>query len=508
MKNSGFLLLFFLLSISTSAQKNKTLEKADVYFKAYQYSKAIPLYEKLANEGNTRVYRKLAESYRKINDTENAEKYFALAVEEKNVLPNTILSYGQILMRNEKYKEAIFWFVKYQKLNPTDYSAKKFIEACTQAKDAELIDQPYKVYNLPFNSPYSDFSAVILDDNKVVFTSSRPDGLISKKDLWTNESYLSVFVSEMSLDSTNTEATKLKGVNTLLFNDGPACFDSSYSKIYFTRNNVTAGQGNRSRNEEVKLKIFEAHREGENNWGKIRELDFNGNEYSCAYPSISQVGKAIYFTSDRAGGYGGKDLYVSYYDEKKQKWERPENLGPKINTSGDERFPFIHPNGNLFFSSDGHVGFGGLDIFVTIKDELGRVIDVQNLGLPFNSSKDDFGIYINATNSRGFFSSDRPGGKGKDDIYFFTNAHSPLIITVLDATYNLPNVSIKVIDKTTSAIDSKGKTNNSGLFTSTIEVGKSYLIIAEKPGFKTLEYVFTSGMKVEDLEITLHMEKE
>lgn len=504
------LLIALLLAITVSnsfAQKNKTLEKADALYKGYQYSKAIKLYEKLASEGNTRVYRKLAESYNKVNNTVNAEKYYALSVEEKNVIPETIFSYAQILMVNEKYEEAIKWFEKYKKLLPSDIKSDKFIEACKQAKNTNPIEQTFKVYNMPFNSTASDFSAVLFEDNKVVFTSSRVDGLLSKKDQWTNESFLSMYVSDLKLDSTNTHANKIKGVNTLLFNDGPACFDSSFSRIFFTRNNVSGGQENRSRNDEVKLKIYEAQREGDNNWGKIRELEFNGNEYSCAYPSISQDGLSMYFTSDKGGGFGGKDLYVSHFDIKKQKWGRPENLGPKINTSGDERFPFMHSNGTLFFSSDGHIGFGGLDIFVTINDKLGNVIDVMNMGVPFNSSKDDFGIYVNKTHSSGLFSSDRPGGKGKDDIYYFTNATTPILVNTLDNTYNLLGANIKIIEKSSNKIENKGITDKKGEYNSMVEPGKNYEIIAEKTGFKTQKYSISVPNKKDSILITLHMEK-
>lgn len=503
MKYSPVILILLLVAFQVNAQVNKTLEKANALFKDYQYSKAIPLYEKLAAEGNTKVYRRLAECYNKINDSENAEKYFALAVEEKTVLPETIFSYGQVLMQNQKYKDAAFWFEKYKKLVPGDVQVKKYIEACNQANNVEFVDQPYLIYNMPFNSPYSDFSGSLLDGNKVVFTSSRPDGLLSKKDQWTNESYLSMFVTNFSLDSTNANATKLKGVNTMLFNDGPGCFDSAFSKIYFTRNNVSGGQGTRSKSDEIKLKIYEAHRDGETSFGKIRELEFNGDEYSCAYPSISLNGMEMYFTSDRAGGYGGKDLYVSYYDKRKQKWGRPENLGGKINTAGDERFPFIHPNGNLFFSSDGHIGFGGLDIFVTIRDSLGRVVDIQNVGLPFNSSKDDFGFWINETHSRGFFSSDRPGGKGKDDIYYFTNADIPITITVLEADKPSINTLVRILDAGNKALDYMVRTDKKGQVISLLEPYKSYWIVAEKGDKKIAEQVTAPRNKNESVNITL-----
>ncbi len=503
------LCIILLLSIlSNAAPPSKQMKKADALFKEYNYSEAVQIYHKLADEGSKKAVRKIAECYLKMNDTENAEQFLAQVVAQQNVHPKYYFKYGQVLMSSYQYEQAKKWFQKYSELTPDDSRGEAMIKACDEASKLEYAAQPYEIFNLALNSSASDFGAVAYNGNRVVFTSSRGEGMLRKTDKWTNSSFLDIYIAPFTLD-TSTVVERVKGVNTLNFHDGPACFDSAQTKIFFTRNNVVSGSAKSSRTGEVKLKIFMAEKDGNDGWKKPKELGFNGDEYSCAYPSVTNDGNTVYFTSDRAGGYGGKDIYKSTFNPKKEKWSRPVNLGSKVNTSGDERFPFIHQNGNLYFSSDGHGGFGGLDIFVATKDTSNKFTEIKNLGIPFNSPKDDFSFTTDKHFVRGFISSNRQGGKGDDDIYFFTKAIVPFEVNaMIQDTVKLEKGKIKIIDVQRRIFIEHGLTNAIGQFNTMIEPKRDYLIIVEKEGYKTIKYPLRTANNKKQIELSFNLEKE
>lgn len=224
--------------------------------------------------------------------------------------------------------------------------------------------------------------------------------------------------------------------------EGPVSFSRDDNFIYFTRNNMQGGIPRANSKGVVTMKIYEASR-GKFDWEGIRPLPFNNGEYSCLHPTLSADGKRLFFSSDMPGGYGGFDLY--YVDRKVDSWSKPVNLGAAINTPGNEAFPFLHESGALFFSSNGHGGEGGLDIFVAALNDKNEWRTPTNLGDPFNSDQDDLGFIINEEGTRGYFSSNRSGGEGDDDIYMF-QAERP----ILDDETPVLNAMIVAFDKSSN----------------------------------------------------------
>lgn len=248
--------------------------------------------------------------------------------------------------------------------------------------------------------------------NGIVYVSFHKNGPIDPN---TGKPFFELFYAE-----TNDLGMPQKGrpfslsINSQA-HEGPVAFSRDNNLIYFTRNSLEGGIAKANGKGEVPMKIYEARR-GKYDWENIKVLPFNSDEYTCFHPSLSADGKRLFFASNMPGGYGGYDLY--FVEKKADDWSKPINLGPDINSAGNEVFPFLHETGTLFFSSDGRKGEGGLDIYMIdlSGSEWGKL---ENLGTPFNSAKDDLGFIINENGTRGYLASDRPGGSGGDDIYMF-----------------------------------------------------------------------------------------
>ncbi len=465
-----FAFAFWLLAFSSFAQ----MDKADKLFADYKYAQAIELYKPIADKGNIRAVRKIAECYRKINDYDNAEKYYAIVVADKNAIPKSFLYYGQMLMTNEKYDDAKIWLQKYLALKPDNDTAiaRTLLVSCEKSKSGVAAERKIIVKNLKdLNSPASDFCAMPYEDG-IVFTSAR-QGKINGT---SGSGYQEVFMAHSRSDSTFF-VEPIKGVvNSKNYNSGPACIDTTRQIIYFTKNNFQYGDAVTNKKGDVTLKIFSA-KKGNDNWKDIKELELNDQESSCAFPSINREGNMLYFTSDRGGGYGGKDIYYSTLVN--GVWSKPKNAGKAVNTAGDERYPFIHADGTLYFSSTGLPGYGGMDIFKCVPNKLGEFGKAENLGKPFNSATDDFGFYLDGTYSKGFFSSDRNGGLGSDDIYSFEFTDIPFDLNLY--------TDGKVSDDIKISIQKNGEIIKEGLYSKRLslylDTNASYTFDCTKDGF-------------------------
>jgi outer membrane protein OmpA-like peptidoglycan-associated protein len=262
------------------------------------------------------------------------------------------------------------------------------------------------------NSPNTDYSPSYYQNGLVYVSSRQSKGTQDRK---TGETFFELYFSPFDpAGDPSTPSSFSLEINSAV-HEGPVTFSHNYKTMFFTRNNMDKGQKKADKSGIVRLKIYEA-KKGKEDWKDITELSFNNDSYSCMHPTLSLDGNTLYFTSDMPGGYGGYDLYVT--TRSKSGWSQPTNLGKDVNTDKNEVFPFIHANGSLFFSSDGHNSMGGLDLFFTEIDN-GNTSEVTNLGEPFNSLKDDLGIIMNDDASKGFFSSNRSPSFGSDDIYSF-----------------------------------------------------------------------------------------
>ena len=415
MNKKYFLFLVFICQAFVLSAQSGKQKKADRLYDDFAFVKAIEVYEDLLEEDYNIAHnqRKIADSYLQLRDPERAVVYYEKVVQQPDVTPEYYFKYAQALRGVRKYDESRKWLQKY------------FEEGNNAGKVAEYLGadeinlyegyESFKLAPSAFNSEVSDFGA-FKKDGIIYFTSARAEG--SNRDkiyAWTGEPFLDVY----RIAAEGGTAVPIEGDVNTVRHEGPVTISADGITMFFTRNNYLNNKNGKKDEEGVNhLKIYKASKQG-NAWVNIVELPFNNNTYSVGHPSLSSDGNTLYFASDAPGGLGGTDLYkVSINGEN---FGTPENLGDAINTPGNEVFPFIAQDNRLYFSSDGHKGYGLLDIFV-VEGE-----DVQNLGEPMNSSHDDFGFFVSPDSSEGYVSSNRTGGMGGDDIYQ-TTVIQPLVL--------------------------------------------------------------------------------
>lgn len=461
MKFRNFYLLAAVLLFFTSAveAQNAKLEKAKRYMKEFNYQEAIPLLKSITdNKDNAEAKINLAECYRKVNDSQNAEFLYGQVVRLQEAQPIHYLYYGEMLQRNGKCDLAKEWYLKFNQAVPEDVRGQYMSKACDY--EQELKTKGLEIYDVKianFNSQYDDFGSHFYKDG-IIFASERDKGIAVKREhSWTGRPFLDLYF--VPIKGCGTEVTYgrpepfASDINTK-YHDAVVTFNKEQTQMFFTRNNYSKGKSGVDDDGVMKLKVYGAKKTGKSNWGSEESLPFNSDEYSCAHPSLNPDGTKLYFASDMPGGFGGMDLYVSELES--GKWGPPVNLGPGINTEGHELFPFVHQSGRLYFSSDGHLSLGGMDILYVDDKGNGQWSTPENVGAPINSQDDDFAFSINEDGTCGFFSSDRQGGPGHDDVYSFTKKAAPLKLYVFDADTKT------AIEGATIVADSLNKTMKTG----------------------------------------------
>ena len=439
-KYFSFLLLLFPLVIAAQSGKQK---KADRLYEDFAYSKAIEAYQDLVEDNYNKVYNQtqLGNSYYKLRDPYNAVKYYAAVVDEPGVSPEIYYRYAQMLRGVRKYEESREWLRKYLEEGQNPKQAEEILSTDTIAVYEGL--ESFRVNPVDYNSQYSDFGSHF-NNGTIYFTSARGQADTRTKIYdWTGEPFLDIY----TVPAQGGSVTALSGEVNSVRHEGPITISEDGKTMYFTRNNYLDNKNGKKDEEGVNhLKIYRAQLEQDGEWEDIQETTISNDQYSVGHPSLSRDGATLYFASDAPGGQGGSDLYrVSISNGT---MGAPENLGDQINTPGNEFFPFIAENGALYFSSDGHKGYGLLDIFVVTAEAPNKV---QNLGEPVNSSMDDFAFSLSAEEpSTGFVSSNRTGGQGGDDI-FNLNILDPLVLkgTVIDSINLRPiaNATVRLLDE-------------------------------------------------------------
>jgi outer membrane protein OmpA-like peptidoglycan-associated protein/tetratricopeptide (TPR) repeat protein len=446
-------LLVFLVGSTSFAQKSK-LQRANAAFEDYNYQTAIELYLEILDKTDVSEAKiKLAESYRKVNNMAEAEFWYGQVVHLPEAKPIYYLYYGKSLQANGKCDLAKPWFEKYSIEEPDDLRGQLLANTCDREELEKMIASRkdfYEIKKLPFNTAFDDFGPAFFKGG-IVFASERDNtGPTARIHEWTGYPFLDLYYTKV--DTVDAEALEFKyegkpkkyekKLNTK-YHDGPICFSRDGKEIFFTRNNLD--ERNRVGKDDegtIRLKVFRADLNGDK-WENLEGLPFNSDEYSVAHPTLDPDGKTLYFASDMPGGFGGMDLYYTVKED--GSWSPPRNLGPRINTEGHEVFPYVHSSGRLYFSSDGHVGLGMLDIYY-IDNQNGVWGPPMNIGFPINTSSDDFGLILNEEETFGYFSSNREGGVGRDDIYSFKYSVVKVEVLVYDENTNDPIENASVLD--------------------------------------------------------------
>lgn len=400
-------ILILGLSIPLNAQEKTSNElRGDKYAFRYDYNKAITSYKK-ADPLSLDGQRKLADSYRKLNQNAEAEEvYSAIIRGGQNLTPEDHYNYAMILKSNGKYDESNQQMDKFQQLKPEDLRAKSYTDHKEELTKLMTDDGKYKTVRLDMNTDAQDFGTAYYKDQVVFASSNSKPRFIKRTYNATGKPFLDLCTAEID----GIQLKKIKSFDKKLngkWHDGPASFSNSSTFVAFTRNHYK----DKSEDKVVELQIFlSTYTDGK--WSDPEAFQHNNNAYSVGHPCLTADGKTMYFASDMPGGFGGTDIYKT--ERNGQGWGKPVNLGNKINTEGHELFPFFEENKQiLMISSDGHFGLGGLDLFLCPLNgvEWGNIV---NAGSPLNTRHNDFAAISDGTMDKGYFSSDRDGD---DDIY-------------------------------------------------------------------------------------------
>ncbi|MDQ8051595.1 MAG: OmpA family protein [Pedobacter sp.] len=540
--------LLLFSSTATFAQKEYKAKavykaKADTEFKLFKFRSAAETYLH-TDTTDVQVIQRLGECFKAVKDYGRAEYWLRKQATYPNQPDQFYLNFAEILANNGKYSEASEWYKKFAAKNPNDRRAKNLSLIDVKANYLKKDSLEWNLSYPTFNTNNDEFSPVYFKDG-LIFTSNRskkwgvtntfgwnqtpftdlymtPDTTklkyIKPADYFSDslnvlikkakKQYLPISVNDNRVLGDVTYPKTLANIvlqrdttpiillddqiNTAL-HDGPATLTSDQQTMFFNRNQVKPSD----KNSDIgiyRLNMFSANYVG-GKWFNIKPFPYNSLEYSTAHPAFTPDGNTLYFVSDMPGGFGGKDLYYSLKDG--DSWTKPMNMGPEINTEGDETFPYIAPNGDLYFASNGYTGLGGLDIFKVKLNNHKPDGEIKNLGYPVNSTKDDFGIIMDGKMTAGFFSSNR---YGSDDIFRFDV--KPILIQLeglVQSVYNDAKIGVEraKVELTTGGITETVLTDNIGKYQFKLVPNAEYTLVAKKDGFTNIATgnVSTIGLK-------------
>lgn len=491
MKTKVLLILLVLCTSLSFAQR----KVADKFFENFAYVRASELYLEAANDGDDseHVLTRLGDCYYNNSNATKAAVWYKKALDKyPNINPEYIYKYIQAQRSLGNYEEADTWLKTFKTLQSED-SRSIVLGDISLYEELSSMEKVYiQVTNLDINTQYSDFGG-FEHNNKLFFASARNvvDSKSQKNYSWNDEPFLDIFQADVSdvngeKSLSNVNLINADRVNTD-FHEASVAITNDGKTIYFTRDNVN--KRNRldyDKDGTTHLKIYKASLDNDN-WADIEELPFNDNVFSTGHPTLSVDNKKLYFVSDRehVNALGQTDLYVVDIKDDGS-YSEPKNLGPNVNTEGREMFPYIAKDNTLYFSSDGYINLGLLDIYKSniITDANAKS---ENLGAPFNSGADDFAFFINTDTETGYFSSNRDGGKGNDDIYSFAAFECKQTVSGIarDSKTQQPlgGVSIEIINDAGKVIQ-EVTTAADGAYTYEVECNKAYSIRGSKPDYK------------------------
>ncbi len=503
--------LLFLIPGNLQSQ-NKRLQRAYETYEAGEYFQAIDIfkdaYQKITDKKEkVRITFFIGECYRNIGNAQQASMWYSKAISKEYENPIAILYYADMLKMLGEYAEAKTQYSNYKELVPNDSRGKDGMLACDLAM--EWIDFPtgYVVEEMKFfNSKLNDYCPSFVNGNynQVYFTSSREETFGKKEHGGTGQNFSDIFESSMDRKGKWSTPVPLSEEINTESEEGATSFTRDFNQLFFTRCDV-------SKNKTMGCQIYSARRSGES-WDKPESLKLADDSMVVAHPAISPDGLTLYFVSDMDGsmknssGKNSKDIWKVSRENSSADWGEAVNLGEPVNTPGDEVFPYVHADGTLYFSSNGHMGMGGLDLFKAVPVAGGNW-NIENMKYPINSSADDFGICFEAEREAGFFSSSRKGKS--DDIYMFVLP--PLKYTITGVVKNehtdqpINAASVKSISSDGITIEST--TGSDGSFRFLLKPGTDYVFLAEKEGFlKGKERETTKGKETsQDFTTTIYL---
>lgn len=518
-----FIVFFSMFSFGQQEKKvrqaGKKVEEAGEDFKKYAYINAQKVLLQVAKEGyrSKDLFQKLGDSYYYNADYTSSNIWYSELMEDYagEVAPEYFFRYAQSLKSSKQYEDSDLMMTKFYESKGVDSRAQRYQDKPEYLRIIDFQKGRYEVANLKVNSAYSDFGPTFYGD-ELVFASARDTGIIAKRvHLWNGEPFLDLYKGKVKKKSKEVSALRKfsRRLNTK-FHESTPVFTNDLKTVYFTRNNYNEGDYGKDIKGVNNLKIYKAKKSEKGKWLKAESIRLNNDQYSISHPALSPDNKKLYFSSNMPGGFGESDIYEATIAEDGTLGD-PKNLGKEINTEGKESFPFISKSGDLYFASNGHIGLGGLDLYVTSIDETGSIGEVINLGEPINTSQDDFAFIVNEETKIGYFSSNREGGKGGDDIYKFHQLEEVKeyceikltgIVTDKDTGETLSEVKVTLLDANNTVVKTIDVGPNAD-FSFVAECEKNYFLRAEKEAYNTAEELLTTSADSETMEVPLQLEK-
>ena len=509
MKNNNILITLTLLGSLCLTAQNKDTKKADKHFKQLEFVEAAEDYEKLVEDGkaDAYVYGQLAESYYNVFDTQNAERYYYQALEgNPSPDPETVYRYAQMLKANGKYALSNEWMARFADISPSDHRAIAFREDPDYIPRILERGKKFRVENQAFNSEYSDFGGTERD-GVLYFTSARNKGGGTYG--WNDQPYLDIYTAARDSEGGFGEPEAIGGKINTPYHEGLVAFSPDGKTMYFSRESFFEKEFTRdtiSRNKLGSIHLYRATSLGDK-WDNVEALNIS-KDYSVKNPSVSSDGKTLYFSSDMPGGYGLFYIYSAAVNADGSIGEAV-NLGQQINTEGQEMFPFIGGDGTLYFSSNGHLGLGGLDVFFT-KTIDGKWSPIRNAGVPISSNSDDFAFSIDDATGEGFVSSNRPGGVGSDDIYRIMKLEPLCDVmvtgTVVDGVTGVPvsGAMVSLYDDQGNKVVTKS-TDAEGIVEFIVECDKNTELEVVMDGFES-NRTPVKGTREEEMNVSISLQ--
>ena len=495
-----YIALSFVLALSSSQAQNNNTKSADKLFDRFEYVNAAKQYLKLTDTGkaDTYVYNRLGDCYYNVFNAKESVKWYAKAV-EKEQAAETYFRYAQMLKASSKYDEANVQMQKFASLAPNDKRAQNVNNESNYLNKLLGNTKLFEVSALGINSKNSDFGAY-LKDNAIYFASARNTARKSYE--WNNQPFLDLYKVDYSNGSVSGQPTAVASLNTK-FHEGPVTISADGNTLYFSRESFFENEFEKTTDKKSKLGkmfIYKAIKDGDK-WIDISSVNLNNKAYNTSGPSLTKDGKTLYFISDRPGSLGKTDVWKAAVNEDGS-FGKPENLGPNVNTEGNELSAFIADDNTLYFASNGKQGLGGLDVFAY---DTAKGSEAINLGKPVNSEKDDFGFTFNQAQNVAFMSSNRDGGTGDDDVYLATPVcNLYLMVAVRDANSGamVSDASITMLDEKTSPT-SKEVTDAAGNAKLSGECDKPYTLNVEKQGYDSKTVTVDPGKNTVSLIVDL-----
>ncbi|WP_299339352.1 OmpA family protein [uncultured Psychroserpens sp.] len=506
------LALSFVFSMGYS-QRGK-VRQANKEYDNLAYLKTSEILLEVANNGYKSVdlLQKLANSFYFNNQMEEAAKWYGeLMAMDETLDPEYYFRYAQALKSIENYSESDKWMKKFAEADRSDLRGRAFKSTVDYLSMIDEASREFEVYNLEINSENSDFGTAQYQD-QIIFASSRGGG---KKYKWNEQPYLDLFSADKQENGTYGNVSELDSDINTKFHESSVAFTPDEKVMYFTRNNYFNKKYKNDEDGTNRLKLFKATLDEDGNWADIESVHFNSDDYSVAHPTINANGTKLYFASDMTGTLGASDIFEVDINQDGSLGD-PVNLGPAVNTEGHETFPFVNSEGDLYMSSNGFSGLGGLDVFV-IRDfenkrELNQPMALENVGRPINSPMDDFGYFENLSTKEGFFTSNRDGGKGDDDIYSFTIPECEQVVegTVKDkqTLELLPGAIVTIYDAEGNPLNQVTTGADATYKFEGLACEMEYLIRGQKETYASDEKRFTTPKKKQELVIELLLEKD